>query len=212
MEWLSNLTREEQFQRVYDGWLGTARSQAYQFGFRGEDLADLVQALFSNMWERDYLSLYDPSKSKFDTFVYVFIRREIFTALRKLSRDVMAKSISLLERRPNEDSRNLALETLEVKKPGEPSVEDRVAFRELIAQALVELEEYPVYAYRLYNEKTGEVVERSERQVLLFLLDGTWGRDEMAIAMGCSEGRLSQLISDLSSRPCMRRLREVFRG
>ena len=67
----------DSIEELYEQWSGRVASTVRRFGFREDEVPDVMQELFTRFVEgkggRTYLEIYDPSIAQFSTYMYSFV-------------------------------------------------------------------------------------------------------------------------------------------
>jgi DNA-directed RNA polymerase specialized sigma24 family protein len=177
-------------------------SKAFQFC----DVDDIVQELLLSLYQKDYLSLYDPTKgTKFSTFIYNFVSRSILGKRDRYARRVWREGLSLSVQEENDDEITF-FDTLEAS-PETLSSE----FIDLVTSIYKQLKETPVTSAindfpRLFSSIVQQIVFGISPECIIVLGEeeasksGRFGINRKALAydLGLSESSVSVMLKNFS--------------
>jgi RNA polymerase sigma factor (sigma-70 family) len=76
-------TRNDVYNDFFTEWESKVKSMVHSYGIPDADIEDVYQDLILWFWEKDYLALYDPTKSTIATYFYGILRYQLLSHRRK---------------------------------------------------------------------------------------------------------------------------------
>jgi len=178
------------------------------------DIDDVVQELLLSLYQKDYLSLYDPDKgAKFSTFIYNFVSRSILGKRDRYFRRVWREGLPLSVH-PEDEGEISFFDTLEAA-PETFSTE----FVDLVMSIYRQLQETPVTSAindfpRLFRSIVQQIVFGVSPECISVLGEvetnktGRFGVNRKALAydLGISESSVSVMLKNFSELPLIKTL------
>jgi len=165
-------------------------------GFYGPEAEDLCQNIFLQFIEGDYLKVYDPGTSKFNTFLHRFIYVRIMGRRTKNSRDRVKHALRIAETIEEPGQGAISVDILPVTSD---SIEEQTVHSELVGE---KLDAYERFMGKLeVRDRLGALGEGVKWKTIMDMFRMKKTRKEICKVIGRSEAWLSIRLSEIKELP-----------
>lgn len=179
------------FEQFFTEWHPRIRAIAYQHGFRGVDMEEIVQDTVSFIWAGGYLRSYDPKVGKFSTFINGHARLQMLNRKRELGRRGEREAVVDLKEAMGINDRSYEEMSL---------IPEVLAANTFLTQTYVALQRYAVTPTRNFAQLFADMVTQVSRS-------GHVNSAELARQYGYSRQGVSNQIADLLKLEEMKNLK-----
>ena len=194
MEVMEKRVEEE----IVQTWLPLIRRALAHYKVRQDDREDVAQMILCQIFEKRYDQIYDPKKSKLNTFIFAMVSKRIKGMYSKRGRDAIDRAQFI------GDNHWIIADRFSFVC----GKVERNEFWGLVEEAKAQLSKLPPRRSRVMED--GEVCHRTILAVFELMIKGRRQVD-IATEMGYSEGSISIMRQEIKGQPAVQKLLEFHR-